>query len=120
MKIYTSYYANIKNLDEDEFTFISISRTRPQWLTGVTIYDLPVLHPHCDLLTNWKMGNITWKEYAKYYMAQLRLVNPKDVYQRLCELSNDKDVVLLCWEGRDKPCHRHLIGPWLGQDVKEI
>lgn len=120
MRIFTSYYANVRNLNEDEFTFISISSSRPKWLMGVTVYDLPVLHPHWDLINSWKNQNISWKEYTAWYYNQLRPVNPKNVYDRICELSRGKDVVLLCWEGREEPCHRHLIGPWLGQDVKEI
>lgn len=120
MKIYTSYFSNLKNLDEDTYTFISISASRPKWVTGVTIYDLPVLHPHWDLINDWKSGTISWGEYTDRYYAQLQSINPTDILHKIEELSNGRDVILLCWEGSDKPCHRHLIGPLLGLVVKEI
>lgn len=120
MKIFTSYYSKVDSIDQEQYTLIRISSSKPEWLVGRRIIDMPVLYPHWDIINAWKNHEISWEEYTKRYYAQLNNVPKHDILSKLEDLSGGKDVVLLCWEGAGKPCHRQLIGPWLGLDVKEL
>lgn len=120
MRIFTSCYANVHKFDRSRYTLVRVSASKPQWLNDVFIPDVPVLFPHWDLINAWKRGEISWDEYTERYYHQLNMVNPADVYNQLETISKGKDVILLCWEGYGKECHRHLIGPWLGVETKEL
>lgn len=54
----------------------------------------------------------------KFYEEVLDKLDPAEVLKELGE-----DAILLCWEGKDKFCHRHLVAKWffdtLGIEVKE-
>jgi len=67
-----------------------------------------------------KLGPKLWffKKYKKdgdeafytkqYHKEVLSKLNPIKVYKEL-----GKDAILLCWEGPDKFCHRHIVAEWL-------
>lgn len=47
--------------------------------------------------------------YTKAYNDEvLSKLDPNKVLEEL-----GKDSVILCWEGKDKFCHRHLVASWL-------
>jgi hypothetical protein len=47
--------------------------------------------------------------YTEQYRKEvLNLLDPMEVYNELGEES-----ILLCWEGKDKFCHRKLVARWL-------
>ena len=59
----------------------------------------------------------------KYYETVLNLLEPQKIFDEVT-WNNTKDAVLLCWENREKFCHRHIVAKWftdnLGIEVKEI
>ena len=71
-----------------------------------------------------KLGPLPWffKKYKKdgdeeyytkqYYRAVLDKLDPEEVYEELGE-----DAILLCWEGKDKFCHRHIVADWLSTNL---
>ena len=78
-----------------------------------------------------------WKEWHKtrdndyyiqhFYDEVLSHLNPEEVVLKLAELSNGRDVCLLCYEEPGEFCHRFLVSEWLNKnlgfgwiDVEEI
>ena len=52
------------------------------------------------------------EQYNKEVLGPL---DPLEVYEELGE-----DAILLCWEGKNKFCHRHLVAKWLSNNLKMI
>ena len=54
------------------------------------------------------------------------MLNKRDretVLQQLNDISlrsDGGDTVLLCWEGVNKFCHRHILAEWLDQNITEL
>lgn len=99
--IYTSYFAKYSGSDG-----VSVSVTQPSGCSFPVFYPLV---PDSDLVWGYKNGKITEDEYKAVYFKQLESLNPKEIAQKL------DGKVLLCWEGKDKFCHRHLIAEWLNK-----
>lgn len=106
--IYTSNFSNIKNLSG---TLVSIARGTPLWYHGL-VYR-PLLPPW-ELITNHKSGIITegFEEYTK-------ILNSLDKDKVIKDLD---EKILLCWCGKGKFCHRHIVAKWLSDyiEVKEV
>lgn len=68
-----------------------------------------------------------WKEWEKtknndyyiqhYYDEVLSHLNPEQVLLELAELSNGKDISLLCYEEYGEFCHRFLVADWLNENL---
>lgn len=93
---------------------ISVSRKTPSGVHGRVF---PELMPSSLLLWNYKQGTVCDKEYARIFNEQLAKLDAHKIAERLGD-----NAILLCYEGSDKFCHRHLIAAWLrnhGYDVSE-
>ena len=68
------------------------------------------LAPSRELLKKWKRGDITWEEYEEIFRKKMET---RESQERLNEIarkvSEGKDVRLICYEGEDKHCHRHIL-----------
>ncbi len=117
MRIYTSYFGNLRNIP-DEIYPISIARYTPK---GMNISSYPPLFPSESLLRSYKTGDIlsTDRYIETYKLENLRWLNPDLVRDDLMILSGGKDVVLLCYEKWDF-CHREIIRPWFGKNMIEV
>lgn len=78
-----------------------------------------LLAPPIWLIQKYKR-NPDSEEYTKHYYEEvLDKLNPEIIYKRLGE-----NAVLLCWEGKTKFCHRHIIAKWfydkLGKRITEL
>ena len=115
MKIFTSYFANIKNM-VDEIP-ISVALWTPN---DIDIIKYGELAPTSKILNYYKKyGNE--KQYEIMYNEEvLSELNPHKVVEDLRYLSNGKDVALICYEGKSKFCHRHLIAKWLKNNGYEV
>lgn len=119
MNIYTSYFANVKNIDSST-VLVSIARSTPRF-SNITLSYL-TLAPSMSLLYKYKEHIITEIEYTQIYNEKLSKVSVDAVLKDLERIGGGKDVVLLCWEGKGKFCHRNLVARWLrenGIDCKE-
>lgn len=113
MRIYTSYFANIKNIP-DNITTISICNKTPEWYRGAQYKPLA---PKIGLLLEWK-GPTNLHQDAEYYVKEysnqvLKALSCDKVYNDLSSLSQGYDICLLCYESPNKFCHRHLVADWL-------
>ena len=115
--IYTSYFSYARHL---RGTMFSIAITQPKFMRLPIIYDFA---PTPMLLRDFKDGRVSEDEYIeRFYNETLEHVKDSTV-EMLKNLSKDKYVFLLCWEGKNKFCHRHLVAEWLsgrlGEPVEE-
>lgn len=113
--IYTSYFANIKNLSNDMITF-SIARWKPKQYKGATIISLA---PSLELLQWWRASDkseLAKEKYIKTFNNYLNTKNPEQLVKLLKQKCNNKIPVLLCFEKPEEFCHRHLIANWLNKN----
>ena len=107
-KVYTSYFARACRILPDS-RLVSISLGTPANFNGAFYRDL---NPSAELLSAYKSGKISDTEYEEWYNQQiLSKLNPEKVYNDL------KGKVLLCYCGKDKFCHRHLVIKWLTESL---
>jgi uncharacterized protein YeaO (DUF488 family) len=110
--IYTSYYNNLRNIQRyaPNVVPVSISIYPPDWYTGLTYSKLA---PKRNFFNEWKINHdndFYVKEFNKQVLSNL---DPKEVAKELYEMSNQSDLVLLCYEKPNEFCHRHLVADWL-------
>lgn len=119
MKIYTSYFANLKKLPKD-IVPISICGRAPDWYTGI---QYKVLAPKFGFFQQWKLGHDTQYYKDHFYSEVLDKLNVGEVIKSLFNMSEGKDVALTCYEKPTDFCHRHLVAEWLndnGYDCEEF
>lgn len=119
MKIYTSYFGNIRKLPED-FVRISIARYQPKWFnSSSSMLRYRELFPTKDLLESWKREEINEKEYREiYYRDVLSKTTPQEIYSVLERTFGGRDIVFLCYEKGF--CHRHLVAEWMNSAGYEV
>lgn len=108
MKIYTSYFGQLKHLNEDEIVPIAICRYSPKYYNGLVYQDIA---PSESILNSCRSSHIEYIQ--RFYQEILANRDPIKVIKDICELSNNKDCALLCYETPDKFCHRFLVKKWL-------
>ena len=107
MKIYTGNFANITKYISAGLTPISIAMSARHF-TGIVYRKL---NPDISYLTDEPV------DYAPKYNKKLLSLDAKVVFNELKNLSNGKDVILLCHEGERLFCHRHLVARWLENNL---
>lgn len=101
----TSYYSKSGN-DENA---VSIAARSPSFYKGKEYKKLAPMY--------WFLKKYKEEGDEEFYTRQYRSeildkLDPKVVYEELGE-----DAILLCWEGPDKFCHRHLVAKWLSNNL---
>lgn len=115
MNIYTSYFANLRNIDLHKFKPISIARWQPRWLSNTLV--VYALAPSVDLLKRTKAGQVTNEQYATEFSKQLSTLQPHAIYKLLEDIADGKDIVMLCYERPTEFCHRHIVAKWLSDNL---
>ena len=127
MKVYSTYYDKVPELDKTAYTFVRVSRAAPPvWFSetigeyvdlsntfGPTQAMLEECHPAKD-----------WETFVPRYKKEI--LNALDSAKTLALLEtiyaahDNCPLLLLCYEAPPENCHRHLIGDFLGISVEEI
>lgn len=104
MLIYTSYFAQVKNLPSDIVPISIAAKQVPGWRYPV----YKALAPTYNILYDYKRDG----DKDHYVAAYLR-----DVLRYLFQekLSGGKDIALICYEKSGSFCHRHVVARWLGK-----
>ena len=97
----TSYFA--KSATDPNAVAITIKK--PPFFKG---RHYPKLAPPSLLLLKYKNDHDENFYQMVYIRDVLNKLKPMDVVNELGE-----DAVLICWEGKDKFCHRHIVAEWL-------
>lgn len=109
--IYTSYFANLKNLP-DNIVPISICAKAPDWYKGLQYKKLA---PKYDFFMKWKENHDN-DYYIKCFNEQvLNKLNAADVISDFLHIG-DTDICLVCYEKPNDFCHRHLVADWLNKN----
>ena len=111
MKIFTSYHAKVEQLIKMGLTPISISVQFPPF-SKIKYAQYKELGPRYEML------KMSLDEYAIEFEKILRALDPVKVYAHLSELSQGKDIVLLCYEKDFNDCHRKKVGEWLEKKLQ--
>ena len=119
MNIYTSYFANHKELQRHGIKMIGITRFPPKWFNGL---NLDILSPTKDLLMDFKNGKITKDVFATRYIQELEAIGKQQICDKLISLSYDCPIALCCYETSEDFCHRHILAEYLKDlmDIKEF
>ena len=111
MKIYTGYFSNYGKYLKKGLYPISIALSTP---LGIKINNLKMLNPTWDILNQYKHGCGNEDIYTSRYNNEiLGKLDATDVVNKLNDLSNSQDVILLCYEHPKNFCHRQLVAKWL-------
>lgn len=115
MKIYTGYFDILEKLPQDIIP-ISICGKAPDWYNGIQYKKLA---PKLKFFLEWK-ENKDNNFYVKHFNEEVLSKLDKDkVLSELYNLSDGKDIILICYEKPDEFCHRHLVANWLDYNIKE-
>ena len=106
-KIYTSYFANIRNIPSS-IKPVAISLFVPNFYNGTRATELA---PSKEILDKYKSGNINEEEFKILYL-DLLLENSNSLDKWVKYFENN-EVVLVCYEGKNKFCHRHILAELL-------
>ena len=112
--IYTSYFANIKNLPENIIP-ISICGKAPAGYTGLQYKKLA---PKYSFFSVWKETHDN-EYYIKHFNEEvLNQLDANKVVNELMSYASDtnKDICLICYERPESFCHRRLVADWLKQN----
>lgn len=114
MKIYTSYFANLKNLEKDDIVPIGICCYPPKWFKGP---NFRAIAPSPDILEKCKSSHA---EYEKRYRTEvLSLFKDANILlERISFISGGKDAALCCYEKPSDFCHRHILAKWLEEQTR--
>lgn len=118
MKIYTSYFGNMRKLYVNNVVMICIARGVPKFFNGKVIHSVA---PYSWMLSD----NVSREEYIDAYLNKvLPNVDLTRLMSQIEAESHGKDVALCCYEKPEDFCHRHLLAKWLeeklGIEVKEF
>ena len=119
-RIYTTYFANLKNVPENSVV-VSIAQFPPR---GINIPCFKDLAPTPELLTAYKKGQVDEQAYTNIFVQQLaNLPNLTQIKAHLAKYTADQDksLVFVCYEGKGKFCHRHLVAQFFSEfGIKEL
>lgn len=66
------------------------------------------------------MGMPYW-EYVEHYRTILAELDPQRVFDKLGQLADNTEPILLCWERppftTDNWCHRRIVAEWFGETL---
>lgn len=126
MKIYTSYYDKVPELNKDDYTFVRVSRADPpEWFSGThACIDLSerfgpsqAMLQECHPLEKWEVFE---PRYKKEILGLLNKGTAIEAFKKIYSAFGSKPLVLLCYETAEQNCHRHLIIEFLELERDEI
>ena len=115
MKLYTSYFANVKKLLEAGYkNLVCVAGYAPKFYFDTPkARFMPELAPRRDWFWEWKNGHLPNEWYIeKYNETVLAKLDPNKVVEELGD-----NAVMLCYEKPGDFCHRHLIAEWITQNT---
>lgn len=115
--IYTSYFAKIKKLENNNIIPISICGKAPEWYKGLQYKKLA---PKYGFFMEWKKNHDNGYYVEHFQKEVLNSLDIKDVMRDLVNLLPDRssrhDIALICYEKPSDFCHRHLVADWLNEN----
>ena len=119
MKLYTTYFANLRNLPDCILPIrvslgnVANSRTIPY----------PKFFPKSEDFKAYKCTGDFQNLKYNYAEKVLAYLNPEAVLEELEELSGGRDIAFVCFEKDPMSCHRSFIAEWFnihGIECEEV
>lgn len=121
MRIYTSYFANIQNLEAAGIYPLGICNKTPQFFQNP---NLESVAPSDSILYEYKNSQKTDADRERYEERYVREIlcafrfRPELLIERIAFISEKNggaDVALCCYERPEDFCHRHILAKWLNE-----
>ena len=61
------------------------------------------------LIKAWKEGNVTWRQFKKRYIADLKDDRKQQLIHQLAQLAKAQKITLLCGCRDPNTCHRSIL-----------
>ena len=135
MRVYTTYFANIRNLPDNVVPISITLKSPPSWAGAefkklAPPYQLLKTYKQSITSTNIDKNNVYVYYIKRYFESVLHSLEPESVLSELELLAaeryyspdNDYDVALVCYEPPTDFCHRHIVSEWFrlnGIECKE-
>lgn len=129
--IYTSYYYQlqgdrVKQFPE-ELQLVVASNNISRFISKearerlITTYQ-GITKPGLTIVQELKNGTIDEIGYTEAYIGilQWNLVSHGKLLYNLVKLAHDPGIVLFCYEGPTKFCHRHILARWLVNHASKV
>ena len=120
MKVFTSCFANLRNIERMGIVPVSISLFPPKDFNGPKT---KTVAPTWEMLNRYKK-DFNKEKYIEDFQRILDAVDAKAFAWELHRLGGGKDVAMCCFEMPGEFCHRRLVANWLtakfGIEVKEL
>ena len=116
--IYTSYFAKLKELQNQNITPISICDKSPDLYDGL---EYKKLAPKYNFFMKLKR-NYDNDYYAEWFQREvLNKLNAREVIMDLSRMDygfnvGENNIALICYEKPSDFCHRHLVSNWLSKN----
>ena len=123
MKIYTSYFANLKILEEHNIFPVSICNKVPSFFKNPNITSVA---PTDTILYEYKNSQKTDEDKERYKTRYINEVisifrfHPEyltDLLEYFSQQNDNKDIALLCYERPEDFCHRHIFAEWFNEHL---
>lgn len=113
MKVYTTYFGNLRNLDLN-IVPISICAITPNFFKGIVYSDVA---PTKSILKQYKLFKNKKVYTERYENEVLNNIDIHKFYEDLSILSEGKDVALVCYEKAGDFCHRRLLAKRMEEEL---
>lgn len=114
--IYTSYFANVKNLPANIYPIAICGKSPNDW----KFPQYKRLAPKWEFFKVWKEthdNNYYIAEFNKQVLSRLNVNSVVNELRLLCP--DGKDICLICYEKPNDFCHRHLVADWFRENGYE-
>jgi len=95
-----TYLARMKQIAKEnpDAAFIVVTRSAKH-----------LLSPSWNLLYDYKDGRIDWTKYIERFRREMDCDSCIAEMKKIWDLSQTKDVYLVCFEKEGENCHRHIL-----------
>ena len=116
INIYTSYFANYKNIDP-MYQCIAISNSKPAY---AFIPHIKRLAPPWSIVKKYKAEPIPSAPFQSDYLRYIHInIGPEEIKDCLIQFESD-NIVLMCYEKDANICHRTILADYIKEQIPEL
>jgi hypothetical protein len=106
-----TYLARMKQIakEKPDAVFIVVTRSSRH-----------LLSPSWKLLNDYKEGRADWAQYTERFRREMDCDLCREEMKRIWDLSQKKDVFLVCYEKPGENCHRHILIELISSQCCEV
>ena len=126
MRVYTSYFANLKQLEDSNIYSVAICNKVPSFFNGPNIESVA---PNNSILYEYKKSAqdaSAQEHYKERYINEVLCAyrfHPEyfiDLLAFFSSQEDNKDIALVCYERPEDFCHRHILVEWLNERIPNL